>query len=177
MTLPVDYRAFLLAADADGAGPGYGLFPLVRDAAGAWTWRALDIAETDLARLAQAFDPTPVLAGLARLRADPPPAGAGAGSHEYEAWWDAWQEVLEDPRSTTGAVGLCHEGCGYLYWLVVSGPHRGEIWFDGRAADDPVRPLRDEAGQPVGFAAWYLRWLVEAEATGGTGRAGGRAGL
>jgi len=165
ISLPADYRAFLLGAGAGGAGPYYGLFPLVRDAAGAWGWRALDIAETDLTRLAEPFDPGPRLEAMAHLWASAPPYVTGAGGAEYRAWSRAWEETLDDPRLTTGAIGLCHEGCAYVDWLVVSGPRRGEIWFDGRPADGPVEPRLDEAGQPVTFAGWYLQWLSEAEAT------------
>jgi hypothetical protein len=34
-----------------------------------------------------------------------------------------------------GTLVLCHEGCGYLHFLVVNGPARGQMWLDGRCSD------------------------------------------
>src|SRR4051794_28331392 len=38
ISLPAQYRGFLTAVGAGGAGPAYGIFPLQRAAKGRWTW-------------------------------------------------------------------------------------------------------------------------------------------
>ncbi len=62
---------------------------------------------------------------------------------------------------TAGAICLSHEGCGYFTWLVVTGPDRGALWTDLRAADGTLEPLLAGPDR-VDFRDWYLRWLTRA---------------
>ncbi|MEV5968378.1 SMI1/KNR4 family protein [Streptomyces sp. NPDC051921] len=73
---------------------------------------------------------------------------------DAEAWemWDAECGVLQE-RKTAGAVYIKEGGCGFSTLLVVTGPHRGEMWFDGRATCDLILPL-ERGGRPVSFADW-----------------------
>ncbi|MFE7512086.1 SMI1/KNR4 family protein [Streptomyces sp. NPDC057540] len=74
---------------------------------------------------------------------------------EDTAAWEAWDSeggVLHE-RVTAGAVFIQEGGCGFSTLLVVTGPHRGEMWFDGRASCDRILPLR-LGGRPVTFADW-----------------------
>lgn len=41
---------------------------------------------------------------------------------------------------TQGAIVICHYGCGAYFLLIVSGPERGQIWFDDRASDYGLSP-------------------------------------
>ncbi|MFK7928575.1 MAG: leucine-rich repeat domain-containing protein [Myxococcota bacterium] len=63
-----------------------------------------------------------------------------------------------------GVLPLCDHGCGLGDLLVVSGPARGQVWWDAVADDDGVGPHFDDGGTPVGFQAWWLAWLQEQEA-------------
>jgi hypothetical protein len=63
-------------------------------------------------------------------------------------------------KETTGTLALCHEGCGYLHLLVVSGTARGQMWLDATVSDGGYLPLE------VGFLDWYERWLDNALAGG-----------
>lgn len=83
----------------------------------------------------------------------------------YQADHDAWQEAayaIEAARAT-GAVFLCDDGCGFYTLLVVSGPMRGTMWFDGRATCDRLNPLLNDDRQAATFAEWYLDWLAHEE--------------
>jgi hypothetical protein len=58
-----------------------------------------------------------------------------------------------------GALPVCHEGCGFFFLLIVTGPDRGKMWLDGRASDEGIKPVWNDEGKPVTFAAWYDNWL------------------
>ncbi|MEV7975013.1 hypothetical protein [Streptomyces sp. NPDC086519] len=64
-------------------------------------------------------------------------------------------EVFQE-RKTSGAVFIQDNGCGFSTLLVVTGPHRGTMWFDGRATCDQILPLNLE-GRPVSFTDWLGR--------------------
>jgi hypothetical protein len=61
---------------------------------------------------------------------------------------------------TAGTLVLCHEGCGILHLLVVTGPTRGQMWVDDRCNEQGLFPLE------VGFFDWYERWLDSTQAGG-----------
>jgi hypothetical protein len=52
-----------------------------------------------------------------------------------------------------GVLALAHAGCGIAWYLVLRGPHTGEIWCDARSSDGKVRRV---AGS---FTDWYREWL------------------
>ncbi|MFJ7146861.1 SMI1/KNR4 family protein [Streptomyces sp. NPDC100445] len=83
----------------------------------------------------------------------------------YQVDHNAWQEAayaLEAAR-VTGAVFLHDDGCGFYTLLVVSGPMRGTMWFDGRATCDRLNPLLTDDRRAATFAEWYLDWLAHEE--------------
>ncbi|MCO1656814.1 SMI1/KNR4 family protein [Pseudonocardia humida] len=126
VVLPTEYRRFLLEVGSCGAGPHYGLYPL--DGSG---MEPVDLAERELpGHLATSFPHT-------------------------EAWNPAGtmseQEYSADGR-TTGSLVVCHFGCGALYRLVVTGPARGQVWFDDRCSAAGLTP-------GPGFDRWYGDWL------------------
>jgi hypothetical protein len=76
----------------------------------------------------------------------------------YKAAWEQWgaeYEVFQE-RKTSGAVFIQDNGCGFSTLLVVTGPHRDSLWFDGRATCDQILPL-NLGSQPVPFTDWLAR--------------------
>ena len=67
-----------------------------------------------------------------------------------------WIDPLDDESETgswdEGVLAVGDLGCGSLAMLVLTGPHRGEIWYDLTAGDDGYRRV---AGS---FAEWYGDW-------------------
>src|SRR5207253_5786756 len=74
----------------------------------------------------------------------------------FIAAYKAWMRGLEDlyEAETFGSIALSHQGCGYYWLLVVSGPERGTVWEDNRPTDLPVSPLADPTGQRITFGRW-----------------------
>ncbi|GIG61093.1 hypothetical protein Lfu02_54650 [Longispora fulva] len=129
--LPAEYRAFVTRvghggpSNLGGAGPYHGLLPLDR-----WD-DALEEPATDEV-LATPFPMDPDFA--------------------YRDWWGEMGLGVKD-EPFTGALALSHEGEGYLWVLVVTGPARGRIastYFDGTGPH--LSPAPD-------FLSWYEHWL------------------
>jgi hypothetical protein len=148
--LPVEYRAFITRVTDGGAGPAYGLYSLEE----ALTKERREPVPDDFLR-------TPFPYAAAYNPSEDP---------EVEVFWqrvaDGQPPKAEGDRrdlyQTAGTLVLCHEGCGYLHFLVVTGPGRGQMWLDGRCSDGGFAPLG------VGFLEWYERWL-DSTLAGGDG--------
>lgn len=158
VTLPPEYRAFLLEVGAGGAGPDYGPFPLSPPAPG---------APPAAGPAARPFRPglTALLDehALAQpLPADHPDDAAFATAH---AAWQAREDALYDAL-TDGTLHIGDRGCAYYNVLVLAGPHGGTVWEDVRAVGEGIVPQRLVSGPGnLTFAAWYLHWLAGAERT------------
>jgi hypothetical protein len=129
LSLPDDYRAFLVQVGDGGAGPFYGVFRLDRS----------DLAARDREDLLPGF-----LA--AAFPHEGPWNELGDGSPHAE-------DAYCDPSQIRGSLNLSHQGCGYMVRLVLNGPQRGTLWEDGRCSDMGITPFRPD------FATWYLQWL------------------
>ncbi|WDZ88777.1 SMI1/KNR4 family protein [Nocardiopsis sp. HUAS JQ3] len=165
--LPTGYREFLLRVGAGGAGPAYGVFPLVRGADGRWRWHGDGADLVAPARLAEPFPPTgPDPRSLAALRAEEPVEEDFGDGEEFDRVYEAWDARMADllwaEERTVGALCLCHLGCALRQWLVVTGPEAGRMWSDGRVDDEDLAPLTGGDGAPLTFTDWYLGWLEEA---------------
>jgi len=86
----------------------------------------------------------------------------GALPHDLLATQFPYTEAYNPDDSTAeipfqhqaaGMLPLCHEGCGYMHILIVTGPARGQMWMDGRVSDQGFAPL------DASFLDWYERWL------------------
>ncbi|MEZ4338583.1 MAG: SMI1/KNR4 family protein [Sandaracinaceae bacterium] len=123
--LPPAYRRYLGEVANGGTRDGVELFPLGRIVHG---------------------EPCPPLV-LEALRV---PFDAGRAeswrprADESEASW---------ARPMRGALPVGHGGCQTWYWLVVSGPERGEVWLDERGDGEPPEPVVGEDGA-LEFDAW-----------------------
>jgi hypothetical protein len=136
VSLPADYRAFLLEVGDGGVGPFAGILRL------------------DRSNLA-ARDKDDLLPGFL----------AGEFPHA-QPWNDLGdngpvdEEAYSDPAHIRGSLNLSYQGCGYTVRLVLNGPQRGSLWEDGRCSDMGITPFAPD------FATWYLQWLRDPEAHG-----------
>ncbi|WP_199199600.1 SMI1/KNR4 family protein [Amycolatopsis sp. CA-128772] len=130
VTLPEDYRDFLLTAGEQGAGPYYGLYSLgAPECPFEDEWRP----------------------GF--LSAPFPHTSAWNRAEHHPAENEIPDALYEDQRWIAGSLKLCHFGCGAYFRLVVTGPERGRLWFDDRGSDGGISPVG------TGFREWYSEWL------------------
>lgn len=126
VTLPDDYRRFLTQLGDGGAGPDYGLGALAQS-----LMPALDA-------------PFPYVEDHDLDDADPA---------EDE---DAWDDRGERPPWRQGVLAIGDKGCGYYNLLVVTGPARGQVFFDYTAAENGF------VASQQAFLPWYEGWLDRA---------------
>lgn len=152
VVLPAAYRGFLLEVGDGGAGPCYGISPLSGDG-----MSPLDLEERFVpGQLATPFPHTSAW-NPANYRPEHgplrPDRAAPAGPDRPVPAGALTEEEYFDRRWTGGSMVLAHYGCGAFYRLVLTGPARGQIWFDDRVSDSDLRPDAPD------FAHWYHDWL------------------
>lgn len=149
--LPAEYRAFLTELGNGGAGPFYGVFPL-----GMWDGSGEPLESWVDGDLRAPF-PHREAWNLAPSRLEPPE------DFESDEEEDAWNEALDAeyyaPSLLDGAFWICHHGCALRTALVVTGPERGNVWFDGRPDRSGIVPHTDAGARHLSFGDWYLDWL------------------
>lgn len=167
--LPDVYAEFLAQVGSGGAGPGCGLTSL-RKVGGrwAWVWERSTILATD-ARGPFLENEEWIGRQLATLRAVGHEPTLPDEEDDYCAdYLEAFGEFegyrLFSEQRLCGSVFICNNGCGMTSWLVMAGPHRGEIWFRDAAFNPPLEPLLGANGRPHDFHSWYIDWLEQEEA-------------
>jgi len=150
ISLPAEYRVFLMRVGRGGAGPAYGLIDFNESARYEREDLPDDIVGTTFS-LTEAYNPfhDVLLAAYWQREA------RGEASRE-----DHNQLSTARAKEVSGTLVLCHEGCGHLLLLVVNGPASGQMWFDSTVSDGGYGPLG------VTFLDWYERWLDDALAGG-----------
>jgi hypothetical protein len=157
VTFPEAYRSFLLEVGAGGCGPYCGVFRLMKRE-GRWLWDGDGGEMTQ--DLAAPFRHTAAwnLEGHSIWDSKP----SDSDSDALDEWQEAFDEVYFDEQWTEGAICLCHHGCALRSWLVVSGPERGHMWFDGLADREGLSPHATEKQARMTFFDWYSDWLTRA---------------
>jgi hypothetical protein len=138
VTLPTAYRQFLRQIGHGGAGPYYGLFTLNDE-------DSENI--TSVESLSQPFTWTEAF-------------NAAGRENSCEDGVDEFVETDEfQQMDLPGALYISNYGCALRFFLIVTGPCKGEVWHDWRGEDSGVYPAVDATGRRLGFLEWYERWL------------------
>jgi hypothetical protein len=134
VTLPNEYRMFLLKMGNGGAGPDYGLLPLKLD------WGHIDPPFTQ---------PFPVSTDLAiEVIARPLP----------KRFLDGFGDDF-----VPGCVDITEAGCGTGATLVLTGEQRGIVWYRGGVNElIPCHDENgDQLGFLSWYGSWLDQWLTE----------------
>jgi SMI1 / KNR4 family (SUKH-1) len=155
ISLPADYRKFLIHLGNGGAGPYYGVFPLgqMDSNDGVAPWHEDDGI---LGLLSEQFLLTRDWNDLTGMPADDLLARDEA---EYERQLHDFEKKYWRSSLMNGAIPICHEGCALRIWLIVTGGEAGRLWHDGRADYNGLKPLVTAEGAPATFSLWYNEWL------------------
>jgi hypothetical protein len=154
VTLPDEYRAYVLRVSGGGFGPPYGLASFLREPAA--TGPTGYVSHGALARPFLHRRPLMIAREMQRL-----------GERRFREQYGA----LVGDGTDDGSLDLAHLGCGMALRLVVTGPERGNLWVDDRANDGGIYPeacgaerrmyAAESRKGRVGFAAWYAAWLTQ----------------
>jgi hypothetical protein len=151
--LPEAYRHFLLNVGDGGAGPSYGVFKLGKmdDDYGEKEWKEGQFVGSlrDCWPHRQAWN----------LPEEALTIPDGLSDEATEMAMDEVNERYWDVSLVAGALPICHHGCAYRDWLVVTGPEAGQVWSDERVDDKGLWPYERADGKRLTFAQWYLDWL------------------
>ena len=86
-----------------------------------------------------------------------------AGKEDDEEWLEEYdhQRDLFDQEyfiPLNGALPIAHLGCAIRLWLVITGPERGNVWYDDRANLQGLKPLLTSDGRRLSFLEWCKGW-------------------
>lgn len=153
VALPEDYRRFIIDLGNGGAGPYYGIFKLgeMDDCFNHKPWKEND---GFIGKLAEPFPHTEAWNDLHAYPEEKDDEDA------YEVELDAFDKVYWDSKNVNGAIPICHQGCAYRNWLVVTGPEAGNVWVDLRVDYKGLVPVNLKSGRRAGFLEWYYEWLT-----------------
>jgi hypothetical protein len=155
IVLPAEYRGFLSEVGSGGAGPGYGLFLFgeMDENNGHGPWHEGDGFVGILS------EPFPHTGPWNDLSGEPEQDEDRDEDEEWEERYATWEEGYWNPANVNGAIPICHLGCAYRLWLVVTGPEAGHIWCDDRTDNRGLHPLEQGGSPRVTFLKWYRSWL------------------
>jgi hypothetical protein len=170
IALPADYRRFLIEVGNGGAGPVYGVFKLgeMDDGFEHKRWKAEGGFVGCLSH------PFPHTEPWNDLTGDPEESEEyeeneeeeededEEDDEEYAKQAEEFAERYWNPANVNGAIPICHLGCAYRQWLVVTGPEAGHVWCDERADRGGLYPFSKGKAERMTFIQWYQAWLKDA---------------
>ena len=76
--------------------------------------------------------------------------------HHLDDCFYAYSEELGefDHMIYNGAYPICYAGCTYMYFLIINGAHKGEVWINNETSD--FAPSKKSFGE-------FLQWVATAE--------------
>jgi hypothetical protein len=171
LKLPKDYSAFLKNIGNGGAGPFYGLFPLIlndpdSDEGLPPSKPFLEFPydrknPCNLSKVKKLVDFNKELDNLH----DNKKKGIEPNNFTKEdIICEKKEEILNKiyEKAIRGIIYLSHEGCGMYNILIINGKEKGNVWFFDFADGGGVFPLIDSNNQPMKFFDWYEFWLDKA---------------
>lgn len=143
--LPPEYRDFVMQVGRGGAGPFYGLFQL----------NDSDPENiTDLDQIKKPFRWNNATNPMQWEKSERENSVLICGQENADETFPVYLIV-------PGVLYICNYGCAIRFFLVVNGPHSGEVWMDRQAEENGIIPECGEDGSRLRFLGWYEKWLDE----------------
>jgi hypothetical protein len=142
ISLPQDYREFLLLVGNGGVGPSYGVQKLGEMDGIPWSELPGLVGE-----LSQPFPYTDAWNDNSDCSSLPI-------EEQYRRQDEYWSS-----RHVNGAIPICHHGCNLRECLIVTGAERGNMWFDDRPDWQGLYPSTIPIRNRITFFEWYRSWL------------------
>lgn len=170
VTFPQEYRSFLLEVGAGGVGPKI-LLAELRKVRGSWGWITEDdegcVFELDASGpFIESDDWLGVQIGTLRAAGFEPTVPDPDEDYflDYQAaFGESAGEDLWYEQQFRGVIRISDNGCGMTGWLIVVGPHRGEVRDRAAEFNARLEPYVDAFGERHTFGSWYLDWLEQEE--------------
>lgn len=148
--LPGEYVLFVTKIGDGGAGPANGLESLQNA-----LFIDLDYRDPDYL-----LDPAQTFPHTEPWNLEFKPKIAEEENRElYYKEFDEFENIYFDQNLVNGVLRICNYGCAISLNLVVNGLEYGSLWFDDRASEAGIYPLREENLNRVTFLEWYERWI------------------
>ena len=147
--LPSEYRCFLTSV-GNGCREMFGLGEMEDET----QWSKNDGLVGELAKpfpFTEAYNELTGFPEFEEVSADDPEWIA-----DYEARRDSFDKIYFRPLD--GAIPISDLGCAILEWLVITGPERGNVWYDDRANLEGIRPHRGSHSARLSFLEWCKGW-------------------
>ena len=143
VSLPSEYRDFVMEVGHGGAGPYYGLFQLNGS-------EPENI--TDLEQIKKPFRWTDA---TNPMQWENPETEDGVFIDRHGGPDESFSVWLIVP----GVLYICDYGCAIRFFLIVNGPLSGEVWMDKQAENNGITSECGEDGSRLHFLQWYENWL------------------
>ncbi len=155
--LPDEYRQFITELGNGGAGPYYGVFKF-REMDDCHSFRRWKESDGFVGTLAKPFPHTSAWNDV------PPFPEEQDDESLCDPEMERFYEIYWNTENVNGAIPICHQGCAYRNWLVVTGPEAGHVWEDLRTDQEGLQPTQLKRKRRVNFLEWYDDWLQQAVA-------------
>ena len=143
VSLPSEYRDFVMEVGHGGAGPFYGLFQLNGS-------EPENI--TDLDQIKKPFRWTDATNPMQWQHAEKESGVLIESDPDSDETFPVYLIV-------PGVLYICDYGCAIRFFLIVNGPLLGEVWMDRQAEGNGITPECGEDGSRLRFLKWYEKWL------------------
>lgn len=145
ITLPKEYRKFLLLIGNGGAGPFYGLEPLQNG-------NKIDLDSSQCEERVSLDKP---FRFNKKWNLDIADFVDDNGEVDYQLM----DKEYYNSKWADGMLRIANFGCGVSINLIVKGEEYGNIWADDRCNEQGILPFQSEGKTRIQFLDWYESWL------------------